>query len=50
MMVVVRRQPLQVVDDGGGEKTTIAGCLMMPNQASANAETRFGCGQYTFTY
>ena len=27
-----------VVDDGGGEKTTIVGCLMMPNRALANAE------------
>ena len=34
---------LVVVDDGGGEKTTIVGCLMMPNRASANAETQFGC-------
>ena len=36
---------LVFVDDGGGEKTTILGCLMMPNQASANAKTQFGCTQ-----
>ena len=39
-----------VVDNGGGEKTTIVGCLMMPNRALANAETRFGWGQHKFTY
>ena len=33
-----------VVDDGGGEQTTVVGCLMMPNRASGNAKTRFGRG------
>ena len=28
-----------VVDNGGGEQTTVVGCLMMPNRASGNAET-----------
>ena len=41
---------LVVVDNGGGEQTTLVGCLMMPNRASGNAETRFGHGQDTFTY
>ena len=36
---------LVFVDDGGGEKTTILGCLMMPNQALAHTKTRFGCTQ-----
>ena len=40
-----------VVDDGGGEQTTVVGCLMMPNRASANAEAQPGRGQHTlFTY
>ena len=41
---------LVVVDDGGGEQTTVVGCLVMPNRASGNAETQFGRGQHTFTY
>ena len=39
-----------VVNNGGGEQTTVVGCLVMPNRASGNAETQFGRGQHTFTY
>ena len=39
-----------VVNDGGGEQTTVVGCLMMPNRASVFAETQFGRGKHKFVY
>ena len=47
-----------VVDDSGGllltmvvvRRQAVVDCLMMPNQASAFANTRFGCGKHRFVY